>query len=244
MSSVQAHYDEHLGPVYAWMFGGAEPAIERGAAELQRLGIPHSDGGLAVDLGAGFGAHAIPLARRGFEVLAIDSCAALLDDLRARQDDLPIETVLGDLRYFRRHVSRQPELVLCMGDTLTHLEDEASVIALIETASSALGVDGCFIVTFRDYSNDLVAEQRFIHVRSDDRRILTCFLEYTTSRVTVHDILHERSGDVWQLRVSAYPKLRISPEWLVKLMEEHGFGVEHSVGASGMACLVARPRIQ
>lgn len=239
MSMIQKHYDEHLGPVYAWMHGGVLPAIERGAAEIDRLGIDRSQGGLAVDLGAGFGTHAIPLARRGFEVIAIDSCAALLDEMKAQEQGLPIETVLGDLHTFHRHLRRSPELILCMGDTLTHLENEAAVISLIEEASAALGSGGRLVTTFRDYSNALTAEQRFIPVRSDERRILTCFLEYTDSHVAVHDVLHEWRDARWRMTVSAYPKLRLSPAWVIEIMEKNGFSVEHSEGSSGMVCLVA-----
>lgn len=237
MKSAQAHYDTHLGPVYTWMVGGVDVAVERGGAELQQLGILQSDGGLAVDLGAGFGTHAIALARRGFKVLAMDSCAALLDELRARQGDLPIETVKGDLHSFRRHVSRKPELVLCMGDTITHLEDEASVTSIVQTVAAALGAGGRLVMTFRDYSNALLGEQRFIPVRTDRKRILTCFLEYGATRVKVHDVLHEMSGDTWQFSISAYQKLRIPPEWLVEVMEESGFKVERSVSSSGMVRL-------
>lgn len=240
MSVVQKHYDEHLGPVYAWMHGGAGPAIERGDAEIDRLGIGRSEGGLAVDLGAGFGTHAIPLARRGFEVLAIDSCGALLDELKSGGRGLAIETVPGDLHDFCRHLRRTPELILCMGDTLTHLESEAAVISLIERASDALGAGGRLVTTFRDYSNALTAKQRFIPVRSDERRILTCFLEYTDSRVTVHDVLHEWRDAAWRMTVSAYPKLRLSPAWVIGVMERSGFSVERSEGSSGMVCLVAR----
>lgn len=239
MSVVQRHYDGHLGPVYAWMHGGIESAIERGAAEIDRVGIDHSDGGLAVDLGTGFGTHAIPLARRGFEVLAIDTCAALLDELKAQGQDMSIEAVLGDLHEFRRHLRRTPELILCMGDTLTHLENETAVISLINGASTALSRGGRLVITFRDYSNALTAEQRFIPVRSDERGVLTCFLEYTDSRVTVHDVLHEWHDAAWQMTVSAYPKLRLSPAWVIKVMENNGFSVKRSEGSSGMVCLVA-----
>lgn len=240
MSMVQKHYDEHLGPVYAWMHGGVEPAIEHGAAEIDRLGIARSDGGLAVDLGAGFGTHAIPLARRGYEVLAIDSCAALLDEMKSTAHGLAIETVLGDLHAFRRHLRRTPELILCMGDTLTHLGNEAAVISLIEGVSAALGAGGHLVTTFRDYSTALTAERRFIAVRSDEQRILTCFLEYTDSHVMVHDVLHEWRDAAWRMMVNAYPKLRLSPAWVVDTMERNGFTVERREGSSGLVSLVAR----
>lgn len=239
MTSVQDHYDRHLGPVYAWMAGGIDSALERGTAELDSLGATPSDSGVAVDLGAGFGMHAIPLARRGFTVLAIDSCAALLDELRARQVTLPIQTVQNDLQSFQRHLSGKPELILCMGDTLTHLADKASVEQLITTVSAELSGGGRFVTTLRDYSNPLTVEQRFIPVRSDESRILTCFLEYTDSHVRVHDILHERDGSHWKLSVSNYKKLRLSPEWLMNSLQEHGFTVNREPGASGMVRIVA-----
>lgn len=67
------------------------------------------------------------------------------------------------------------------------------------------------VISLRDYSTQLTAEQRFIPVRSDENRNLTCFLEYRESHVTVYDILHERDGSRWNLKVSKYNKLRISP---------------------------------
>lgn len=242
MSAVQAHYDRHLGPVYTWMAGGAGPAIERGAAELAGLGVGRSHGGYAVDLGAGFGAHAVPLARLGFKVLAVDACAALLEELEGHRQALSIETVHADLGSFARYLSGTPGLVLCMGDTITHLTDEDAVTGLVETVSDTLAAGGRLVITFRDYSSALTGEQRFIPVRSDDTRILTCFLEYTASRVTVHDLLHEWDGSAWQQRVSVYQKLRISPRWLAGLLEENGFTVTQHQGTSGMVCLVARRR--
>src|SRR6185369_7210589 len=130
MAAVTEHYATHLGPVYAWMAGGVEAAIARGAKEIETLGLLPRLTGQAVDLGAGFGMHSIPLARRGFSVLAIDSCGELLQTLRQEAGDLPIRTVEGDLLAFGRHLDGLSEIVLCMGDTLTHLPDFATVNAL------------------------------------------------------------------------------------------------------------------
>lgn len=74
--SVQSHYDSFLGPVYAWSTGGIDAAIERGDTELKALGVSDTQAGnLAVDLGAGFGTHSIPLAHMGWRVLALDRCS-------------------------------------------------------------------------------------------------------------------------------------------------------------------------
>jgi 2-polyprenyl-3-methyl-5-hydroxy-6-metoxy-1,4-benzoquinol methylase len=85
MVSVADHYVKHLGPIYTWMVGDIDAALARSAAELDALPLPSRAGASAVDLGAGFGLHSLPLARRGFAVTAIDSYQPLLDQLAARK---------------------------------------------------------------------------------------------------------------------------------------------------------------
>lgn len=240
MTTVKAHYDEHLGPIYEWMAGGIDAALDRGAAELADLGEGVGNEGLAVDLGAGFGMHALPLARLGFRVLAVDTCEVLLDSLRTRRGALPIETVHDELQSFRQHLSEDARLVLCMGDTLTHLPDEQSVEDLVANVAGVLETGGCFILTFRDYTREMEGTARFIPVHSDAARIHTCFLEYAGARVIVHDLVHELEHGQWKLRVSTYPKLRIAPDWVATVLRTRGFEVETGATASGMPRLVAR----
>lgn len=139
--------------------------------------------------------HAIPLANIGYSVLAIDSSGTLLDVIRNHAGAKPILTVQDDLLSFRSHLPAPAALVLCIGDTLTHLPDRQSVERLIAEVAETLVHGGSFIGTFRDYNTPLVGPSRFIPVRSDSNRILTCFLEYGDETVTIHDILHERA--VW-----------------------------------------------
>ena len=73
MATSATHYKTHLGPVYSWMLGDLEAAFARSAAEVDDLPLPAARG-VAIDLGAGLGLHAVPLAQRGFEVVAIDNC--------------------------------------------------------------------------------------------------------------------------------------------------------------------------
>lgn len=127
----------------------------------------------------------------------------------------------------------------CMGDTLTHLPTLVSVGLLFAEVADVLDESGTFVLTFRDYTTALSAEQRFIPVRSDADRILTCFLEYDDTHVTVHDLLHEREASQWKLQVSSYRKLRLAPEWVSQALENCGFRVVREAGLSGMVRLVA-----
>jgi hypothetical protein len=242
MTTVEDHYETHLAPVYLWMSGGVDAALARGDAEITAL-LPHwPRGTTAVDLGAGFGMHAIPLARHGCSVVALDTSARLLDELRRHAAGLPVSAVRDDLLSFQRHVNSRVGLIMIMGDTLTHLPDRSAVLTLVARAAESLCPDGRFIATFRDYTAPQSGAARFIPVRSDENRILTCFLEYGDDQVEVHDLLHERQGSVWQLKVSSYRKLRLSPAWLAGALRDSGFFVHSEPGLSGMVRLIATRR--
>jgi hypothetical protein len=69
---------------------------------------------------------------------------------------------------------------------------------------------------------------------------MTCFLEYADSTVTVHDLLHEREGKTWGLRVSSYRKLRLSPLWVAEQLRSLGLTVRSDVAPNGMIGISAR----
>lgn len=240
MTAIVEHYKKHLAPVYLWMAGGFDAAVSLGESEIHAICSNLSNGLTAVDLGAGFGMHAIPLARRGHHVVAIDSSPKLLGVLLEHVETLPIQIVEDDLLAFQKHLNMKAHLILCMGDTLTHLPEPQSIERLFSLVAESLHPDGTFVTTFRDYTSPLVGDGRFIPVRSDDDRILTCFLEYSLDYVTVHDVLHERNGPTWQLRVSSYRKLRLSPEWVSTTLQARGFTVHFEPGLAGMVRLVAK----
>jgi SAM-dependent methyltransferase len=243
MASVQDHYEQHLAPVYSWLVGGFDEAIARGQGELAEVELLGRDGaGYAVDLGAGFGMHAVPLARQGWKVLAIDTSAVLLEELRAQNDGGQVATVQDDLLRFPHYLSGRPDAILCMGDTLTHLPDVGAVRTLFSSVSEHLPPGGRFLLSFRDYSRALEGPDRFILVKGDDSRVFTCSLEYREDSVRVHDILHERSEGGWRMRVSAYEKLRLGPDWVQRELESRGLRVRAEAGLSGLVRIVAVPR--
>jgi len=241
VKTVHDHYADHLGPVYTWMVGDIDAAFARSDAELDAVPPPSGVDGTAVDLGAGFGLHAIPLARRGFRVVAVDSYDPLLKELVSRSGSLPIRTVNANLLGFRAHVETPVDVIVCMGDTLTHLPNYSCVESLLGDVAASLSDGGLFVATFRDYvSAALQGDARFILVRGDAERMLTCFLEYADTTVTVHDLLHQCEGGSWRLHASSYPKLRLSPQWVVEHLGTLGFSVHRDTVPGGMVRITAR----
>jgi len=240
MPSVKEHYKKLLARHYSWIQGGAEGQLSANRAFFRRHIMAPGDSAVAVDLGAGPGSQSIPLAEMGFLVNAIDTSRELLEELRQRAVGLPIVTIQDDLLRFARHCPPQAALVVCMGDTLTHLDTLQEVRRLIRAVPKRLAVGGRLFLGFRDMSTALEDLERFVAVRSDANRIFTCFLEYEKRHVKVHDLLHERCDDQWILHKSYYRKLRISTQWLVEQIEKAGLTMEHVEVQNGMTTLIAR----
>jgi len=240
MNSAQAHYDQLLGPVYTWMYGGSQAAETRHRQLFESLGVGSWPKGLAVDLGCGSGFQSIPLANLGYRVLAIDLCDTLLDELRTRSGALPLRTVQDDLLNFPRHLDAAPTLIVCMGDTLPHLASLDSVKQLLADSARVLAPGGRLVLTFRDLAtHELKGPQRFIPVRSDLDRIFTCFLDYHQDHVEVNDLLHVRAGETWKFTTSSYRKLRLNASLIGELLTAAGFTIAHSSTEQGLVRIVA-----
>ncbi|HTA90665.1 MAG TPA: class I SAM-dependent methyltransferase [Polyangiaceae bacterium] len=238
-NSTRTHYETLLAPIYRWMLGDMPTAFACSRAKLESCGIAAmGEGKRALDLGAGLGLHAIPLAAAGYHVTAIDSSHALLAELRAERPD--VIAVAGDLLELNALALGSYDVIVCMGDTLTHLPSEPDAERLLEAACATLAPGGVFALTFRDYAGrTLEANERFILVRADDTRILTCLLEYSVDRVQVTDIVHERSENAWTMRASTHAKLRLSADWVQRRIEVAGCAVARAESVNGRICIVA-----
>ena len=239
MATVKEHYNLVLADVYAWMLGGFERGIERNLQFFQSHNINPQGSTVAIDLGAGCGFQSIPLAQLGFSVTAIDLDRKLLDELKANARGLAIDAVNDDLINFERYLVGKAELIICMTDTLLHLESKEKVSSLITKVFAALEDDGRFIITFRDLSTELSELQRFIPVKSDDNTILTCFLEYEPQTVKVHDLVYKKNNGNWQLNKSFYRKLLLSKQWVDLQITEVGFSKVKSELNNGLVTIVA-----
>ncbi|MBL8892808.1 MAG: class I SAM-dependent methyltransferase [Planctomycetaceae bacterium] len=238
-STVAEHYASHLAPIYSWMVGDFGAACAHASGFYDAISLPDGNGRTAIDLGCGHGVHAIPLGQRGYRVIAIDTSTRLLQDLRSNIDNLTVTTISADLMTFRDHIDSEPSLIVCMGDTLTHLPSFDAVARLVEDAADVLSRDGLFVLSFRDYvSNELVGTRRFIRVRSDESRIHTCFLEYRVDTVVVHDIIYNCVDSVWQMSVGDYTKIRLEPSKLISHVESNGFSLVHNSTDRGMIYVV------
>ena len=240
MADVKEHYDRLLAEYYSWMSGGFTQKLQQNQKFFRSHRIRPAHSGIAVDLGAGCGFQSIPLSQLGFSVIAIDSSKKLLAELRQNAQGLAIKTINDDLLNFDKCCPGQIELVVCMGDTLTHLSTRETIRRLFRKIFRSLETGGRLILVFRDLSAELTGLDRFISVRNDANIIFTCFLEYEKNHVKVHDIIYQRTHDRWDLKKSCYKKIRIAPRWIKEVLQALGFRIETFAVHDAVACIIAR----
>ena len=233
MSNVQDHYSILLAKHYTWMFGtpfATKVAEQKEILEdLLRPAADYSHLGLAVDLGSGPGFQTFALAEMGYSpVLAVDTSAFLLNELRTHQGNLPLQTICDDILKLNEFVSpATARVIVCMGDTITHLGSKDAVVELLHLVSDALMPGGTFVLSYRDLSVEATGLDRFIPVYGDEERVMTCFLEFDQSdTVLVHDLVYSREGLRWLLEKSSYRKLRLPVDWLEDVMVHVGLIVQ------------------
>lgn len=263
MRSSREHYETLLADHYTWLYGGLENKLAENTEFFRAQGIRPRGNGRAADLGAGSGFQSLPLALAGFAVDAVDLSPTLLAELadHARQrgvallpadsDAAPappkiapgVRPLEADLVEFLKRAADSYELLVCMGDTLPHLESFAAATAFLESARQKLEAGGRLVLSFRDLSQPLAGLDRFIPVQNDAERIFTCFLEYEREHVVVHDLIYLKvDGAVpgWRLHKSHYRKLRIGTAWVTEQLLRFGFRIAHESSVRGFTTIIAQ----
>ena len=238
--SVKEHYDNHLAHFYSWMIGD----FNKGKDSFKDFCINHdikpNKTGFAIDLGAGNGIQSIALGEIGYKVIAVDFNDKLLTELKAKTNGLPVELRKDDIRNVKTFSNSLVDLVICCGDTISHLDTFEQLDKLMQDCFNLLDDNGHLILTFRDYSFALTDIQRFIPVKSDENRILTCVIDYSDDKITVTDLLHEKINGTWIQKISSYDKLRIRTDYIIDKAEKIGFSIIENENKNRMIHLLLK----
>ena len=110
---------------------------------LARIGLNE---GAVLDLGCGPGRHALPLARAGLDVTAVDTSEHLLDELRRRAQDerLEIDIRCEDMRAFARPGGF--DAVVVMWTSFGYFEAEADHARVLENIFDSLKPGGVLVL--------------------------------------------------------------------------------------------------
>lgn len=106
-------------------------------------------GGSLLELGAGTGRLAIPIAETGVEVVALDSSEEMLDRLRAHDTEGRVTTVLADMVSIGDDPSlrdRRFDVIACACSSILNLPDRGAVARCIAGARRLLAPEGVLVI--------------------------------------------------------------------------------------------------
>lgn len=140
--------------------------------------------GRVLDLGSGTGEHSRFLASKGFEVLGIDSSAAML----AKATDTPVPSNLafleGDIAEVGRLTAGSFDGAICLGNTLPHVRDLPALSRLFTGLRARLRPGAALLLQVLNYDKVIGSGQRYLplNFRRDEEEGEIVFLRLMTPR--------------------------------------------------------------
>lgn len=140
--ALAAHYD--------LIYEDWEGAMRRQGQALARL-IPA--GARVLDVAAGIGTQALPLAAAGYEVVARDLSEGAIDRLRyeARRRGLALDAEAADMREAGATVQGPFDAVIALDNALPHLLTDAEILEALVGFRPLLREGGQLLFSVRDY---------------------------------------------------------------------------------------------
>lgn len=106
-----------------------------------------------LDVACGTGFHSVRLTEAGFDVTSVDGSAAMLSKAfeNAKKRNIILKSVQSDWRWLNRDIQGKYDAVICLGNSFTHLFDEADRRRVLAEFYAALKHDGMLIIDQRNY---------------------------------------------------------------------------------------------
>lgn len=209
------------------------------AKNARRMG--HS-GNSVLELACGTGRLTIPIAQSGVEIVGLDRSPSMLQHARAKskQAGLEIEFVEGDCRSFE--LGRQFALIFIAFNSMQHLHDHASHIALFACVRKHLAPGGRFVFDVFNPKLSILAckrnERRHERDYDDPDGKGTIAFEHTidyddasqVSRIKCYFTRRGPDGEEPDFRVEDLQLRCFFPQELDLLVRSQGFEILHKFG--------------
>jgi SAM-dependent methyltransferase len=199
----------------------------------ERYGIPKT----VVDLGCGTGSLAIPLARSGFEVFAIDLSADMLTIGRSKWEGSPQQAIrsnAGSIRWLQQdmrswELPEPVDTVISFCDCVNYLTEEPDVEAAFRATYNGLKPGGVFLfdVHPRKTIERYAKEQPFVLDERDVAYIWTCELDEKRTEIEHRLTIFAKEGDRQEERFARIEEVHIQraydAAWLREALGRAGF---------------------
>ncbi len=236
---AQEFYDG-LGQDYDLMVSW-EDRLAREEAFFRRV-FDESGARRVLDAACGTGMHAIDFARGGRECTGADLSPVMVRKARenARGAGVPVRFEVAGLGELARRVGGIFDAVTCLGNSLPHLLDDASLGSCLSDFASLLRPGGILVIQNRNYDRLLRDRQRFMPLTSRaDGQGETLFLRITDfadndAMVFTLVILKKRNG-AWSQTVQSTPLRALRRSTLEAELAHAGLASVRFYGSYGLA---------
>ena len=154
----QAPFYNDLVEYYDLVYADWEDSMRRhGAAISEMLQVPgssRSGSGLRIlDVSAGIGTQALPLASLGHDVVARDLSSRAIARLSREADErgLTIDAAQADMREVGAAVEGPFDAVISFDNSIPHLLNDREIVATFHCISRLLTPSGVLLISVRDY---------------------------------------------------------------------------------------------
>jgi len=168
-----------------------------------------------LDMACGTGVASIELARRGFEVTALDYSSQMLDILKKKRGAKKLEIIQSNMENFK--LPHKVDAVTCYFDSLNYLTEERSIKRCFSSVYEALSAPGSFIFDMNTIyglekvwgTNTLIREYDNIYsvwksVYDSTRHVstlyLTMFVKNGSNYTRLDEIHQERAYPLHQIK--------------------------------------------
>jgi SAM-dependent methyltransferase len=192
-----------------------------------------------LDAACGTGRHAIALAHRGFEVAGADLSSGMVEQARANAITSGVSIRFeqaGFSELSKVFGKRAFDAVLCLGNSLPHVLDEAELALALNNFATCLRQGGLLMIQNRNFDAVIIHKERWMEpqgYREGLREWLFLrFYDYMPDGNIQFNIvtLRREEDGAWQQSVTSTPLRSILLDELTKAIITAGFNPPNSYG--------------
>jgi ubiquinone/menaquinone biosynthesis C-methylase UbiE len=220
--SIARHFDE--------LFADPEALMASEAQMLDRV-LAQFDVKTVLDCACGTGIQSVGLARLGYSVTAADLSARMLAVAKAKvqREGLPMRFIESDFQQLQQKVSGEFDAVICCGNSLPHLREEAEFREAVRNMSEVLKEGGITIVEVRNYDK-LVRQRDPIELRRaetsrQDLLLVFDVRDFHDDWVRVINVFLQRRRGRWRLRTYEVDYTCIGTWTLLQYIRDSGLAI-------------------
>lgn len=179
-----------------------------------------------LDIAAGTGNHTVVLAKLGHSLTAVELDATMVEKIHKKKQNLDIEVFQEDMRNIDQLPNGQFDAVLCLGNSIVHLDSLHEIHNMIKKAYEQLNEQGVMIIQTVNYDriyNDNIKELPIIENEDEGVTFIRTYEFIDDNKINFHGKLVVRNGnenETYYNTVSLYP---LKSEELIEVLSICGF---------------------